>query len=328
MLEFRSTNTVHAPVLEALELIKRYKADVARPAQCYAAGEHVPVDGSRSRPTGGPDVRGRQAGPPRSVRTVYECGVFQALREKLRCKEIWVVGADKWRNPDEDLPADFEAAAGRELRRARASRWTRAQFIDQMRRRSTQRAGGPERRLPRPAAGWRSPNAARPGRSSSPRWTPLPEPRNLRRLKTAIRDRWGMVPLIDMLKETVLRTGCLDAFTPAGRPRAPSTARCSLERLLLLVYAYGTNTGIRAVAAGEHGHTEDDLRYVRRRYLTVEACRQVARVRSPTPPSPPAGPALWGEGTTAVASDSTHFAAFDQNIFTEWHSRYRRPRAC
>jgi TnpA family transposase len=33
---------------------------------------------------------------------------------------------------------------------------------------------------------------------------------------------------------------------------------------------------------------------------------------------------LWGEGTTAVASDSTHFTAFDQNIFTEWHSRYRR----
>ncbi len=40
---------------------------------------------------------------------MYECGVFQALREKLRCKEIWVAGAEKWRNPDLDLPADFEA---------------------------------------------------------------------------------------------------------------------------------------------------------------------------------------------------------------------------
>ena len=36
--------------------------------------------------------------------------------------------------------------------------------------------------------------------------------------------------------------------------------------------------------------------------------------------------ALWGEGTTAVASDSTHFSAFDQNIFTEWLSRYRRAK--
>ena len=45
----------------------------------------------------------------RILRTVYELRVFQALREKLRCKEIWVAGAEKWRNPDLDLPADFEA---------------------------------------------------------------------------------------------------------------------------------------------------------------------------------------------------------------------------
>jgi hypothetical protein len=54
------------------------------------------------------------------------------------------------------------------------------------------------------------------------------------------------------------------------------------ERLLLLIYAYGTSTGtgtgIGAAAAGDHPHTEDDLRYARRRYLTVEACRQAARI--------------------------------------------------
>src|SRR6266542_5296432 len=40
--------------------------------------------------------------------SAYEICTFQALRERLRCKEIWVEGADRWRNPDEDLPADFE----------------------------------------------------------------------------------------------------------------------------------------------------------------------------------------------------------------------------
>ena len=39
----------------------------------------------------------------------YEICVLQALRERLRSKEIWVVGAGRFRNPDEDLPADFEA---------------------------------------------------------------------------------------------------------------------------------------------------------------------------------------------------------------------------
>ena len=50
------------------------------------------------------DARGRR----RVVRMIYEVATFQALREALRCKEIWVVGADRWRNPDEDLPHDYE----------------------------------------------------------------------------------------------------------------------------------------------------------------------------------------------------------------------------
>ena len=43
------------------------------------------------------------------VRMAYEVATFRALREMLRCKEIWVVGAGRYRNPDDDLPKDFEA---------------------------------------------------------------------------------------------------------------------------------------------------------------------------------------------------------------------------
>jgi hypothetical protein len=39
---------------------------------------------------------------------VSEVCTVQALREQLQCKEIWVVGADKWRSLAEDLPTDFE----------------------------------------------------------------------------------------------------------------------------------------------------------------------------------------------------------------------------
>jgi len=37
-------------------------------------------------------------------RLKYELCVLQVLRGRLRCKEIWVVGANRYRNPDEDLP--------------------------------------------------------------------------------------------------------------------------------------------------------------------------------------------------------------------------------
>ncbi len=51
----------------------------------------------------------------------YEVATFRALREQLRCKEIWVAGGWRYRNPDEDLPKDFEAAGWTTTRtRARA----------------------------------------------------------------------------------------------------------------------------------------------------------------------------------------------------------------
>ena len=73
--------------------------------------------------------------------------------------------------------------------------------------------------------------------------TPLdaaPEPRNLRLLKKEIAARWGTVPLIDMLKEAVLRTGCLTAATSAAA-RGDLDPNVLAQRLLLAVYAYGTN---------------------------------------------------------------------------------------
>jgi TnpA family transposase len=94
------------------------------------------------------------------------------------------------------------------------------------------------------------------------------------------------------------------------------------ERLMLAIYAYGTTTGIRSVAAGGgHGHSEDEIRYVRRRCLTRDTAAAVA-IGIANATFAARRRTLWGEGSTAVASDSTHFRSYDQNIFTEWHSRY------
>ena len=262
------------------------------------------------------DKRGRV----RVQRSVYECGVFQTLRDKLRCKEIWVVGADRWRDPDEDLPQDFEERRAENYAALR-KRADAGAFVDQVRGEMRAELAALHDALP--ALDWLEIKAGRKqGAIALSPHDAAPEPRDLRRLKQAIRARWGVVPLLDMLTETALRTGCLAAFTSVGT-RGEIEADVLAERLLLLIYAYGTNAGVRAVAAGDHGHSEDDLRYARRRYFTVPACRQAARaIANTTFTARQAW--LWGEGTTAVASDSTHFTAFDQNIFTEWHSRYRR----
>lgn|GEM_PF-3705110 len=40
-------------------------------------------------------------------RISYEPCVLTQLRECIRSKEVWVVGGDRYRNPDDDLPKDF-----------------------------------------------------------------------------------------------------------------------------------------------------------------------------------------------------------------------------
>ena len=74
----------------------------------YPAGEHVPTHAGITQDWKPLVYRTDQHGRQRVVRTVYEVVTFQALRDHLRCKEIWITGADRWRNPDKDLPADFE----------------------------------------------------------------------------------------------------------------------------------------------------------------------------------------------------------------------------
>ncbi|MGH3533482.1 MAG: Tn3 family transposase [Pseudonocardiaceae bacterium] len=323
-LEFGSTNTVHAPMMTALALIKRYKAERTNHTKYYATGETVPVERIVPAELAELMYRTDKRGRRRILRSVYECGVFQTLRDKLRCKEIWVVGAGKWRNPDEDLPKDYEDNRAENYAKLRkpldAKRFT-AELIEEM----DSELSALHDALSGGGLPWlRIVERNKGGAILLTPLDPAPEPRNLRKLKAAIRTRWGVVPLLDMFTETSLRTGCLDALIPASS-RIDLDPREFFERMLLVIYATGTGAGIRSVAAGDHPYSEDDLRYARRRFLSVPGARQVVKVianatfaaRQTT---------LWGEGTTAVASDSTHFSAYDQNIFTEYHSRYKRAK--
>jgi len=319
VLEFRSNNTAHRPVIDALALIARYAK--AGNLTYYPLGETVPAHrgaaGDWSDLVHRTDTRGRQ----RVARMVYEVVTFQALREQLRCKEIWVVGAESWRNPDEDLPADFDERRAENYHELRKP-LDPTTFIDGLREEMTQALDKLNAALP--TLDWVDVTDRASGAITLSKYDAAPEPGNLRRVKAEVQRRWGTVALIDILKETVLRTGCLaEVSAVAGSGTLP--AEVLAERLMLAIYAYGTNTGIRAVAAGGgHGHSEDDIRYVRRRYLTRDTAQSVA-IGIANATFAARQQSLWGEGSTAVASDSTHVRSYDQNIFTEWHSRYGGP---
>lgn len=67
----------------------------------------VPVDGIIQKKWRDIVIVQSQSGEERINRINYEICVLRALRKSLRNKEIWVTGADRYRDPAEDLPTDF-----------------------------------------------------------------------------------------------------------------------------------------------------------------------------------------------------------------------------
>ena len=253
VLEFGSTNTVHAPMVEALALIKRYKADVPGRVKCYAPGEHVPVDGIIPAELAELMYQGDGKQPPDPAHRVRVRGVPGAAGEAAVQGDL----GGRRREVAQPRPGPacrLRGATGPRTTPNSASRWTPGGSPARCGRRLDAELSALNDALGGKGLAWLK--IAERRNAGAIRLTPLdaaPEPRNLRRLKTAIRDRWGVVPLMDMLTETCLRTGCLNVFTPAGTQNHLDP-QVLFERLLLLIYAYGTGTGIRAVAAGDHAH--------------------------------------------------------------------------
>jgi hypothetical protein len=122
-------------------------------------------------------------------------------------------------------------------------------------------------------------STARNGRGwvGVPKSEKLEEPSNLGALKAEIQRRWGTLDLLDILKDTALLTGFTDEFaTVATREALPRDV--IRRRLLLALFALGTNMGIRQMAA-TGGYVEDEgaLRRVRASHVTRQnLCRDHA----------------------------------------------------
>ncbi|MFO1419538.1 MAG: Tn3 family transposase [Candidatus Competibacteraceae bacterium] len=257
------------------------------------------------------------AGRDRINRVTYEIAVLEALREQLRCKEIWVVGAHRYRNPDEDLPADFDRnrkeyyqALNLPLDAERFIADVQAEMRAALSTFDTGLKQNRHVRLSGKGSGWIT-------------LTPLdaqPAPPHLTALKAELKAIWPMTSLLDMVKETDLRL----AFTEAMKsPTSYETMERSVlqPRLLLCLHGLGTNAGLQRMAGLDSGTTARDLAYVRQRYISVDAMRRAVTIVADGTLRA-RNPAIWGSGTTACASDSKHFGAWDQNLTTQWHVRY------
>jgi Tn3 transposase DDE domain len=113
-------------------------------------------------------------------------------------------------------------------------------------------------------------------------------------------------------------------FLPVLLVRVEAVRYTPLRLRVPALYGLGTNTGFKRLPSADPGTTYSDLRYARSRYIHKEQLRNaIAHVANAIFEIRRAE--IWGEGTTACASDSKKFGAWNQNLLTEWHIRYRGP---
>ncbi|MFE7235912.1 hypothetical protein ACFY3J_36370 [Streptomyces sp. NPDC001231] len=104
VLELKCNNTAYRPVMDAIDLLKRYLDQPIKDGAYFDEAERIPLDGvvPEQWRAAVVDDKGRVERIP------YELCVLVSLRDALRPREIWVAGASRWRNPEDDLPPDFE----------------------------------------------------------------------------------------------------------------------------------------------------------------------------------------------------------------------------
>jgi TnpA family transposase len=311
-LLFCATNETSKPIIEALGLMRKY---VDKNTAFYPEDEYVPFEGVVKSE----QLELVQQGQ-RINRINYELCALSVLRDKLRCKEIYVKGASRYRNPDEDLPTDFNTKRAdyyAELHKPLSA----DAFITAQKQDMKEALELFDRGLPKNKKVEITIKNGKPWIKVTP-VDPQPEPRNLAGLKAEVGRRWNQLYLLDMLKEGDLRIG----FTPLFKSPTPHEIlprEILQRRLLLCLFGLGTNAGIKRVASGSQTESYRDLLYVLHRYINKDGLRAaIAEIANAVLRE--RNIAIWGEATS-LASDSKKFGAWDQNLLTEWHIRYRGP---
>ena len=265
VLEFRSNNVRHRPLIDALEVVKTYLEDEYR--TFYPMDALVPMQDVIPPAMQSWVRQPNRSGNLQVRRTRYELCVLQGLRDQLRSKEIWVVGADRHRNPDEDTPADYQEKRV-EHYQALNLPLDVEDFIKLIQQEMTQALKQfHEGLLTNPYV-----TVSPSGRIGVKKLDKKKPTANLTYLHNHVKQAWGLVSLLDVLKEVDLRVDFTQHFKSlTGESRlSPAVLQ---RRLLLCLYGLGTNTGLSRVWIGNPDVSESNLKYVRRRFISVEGLR-------------------------------------------------------
>jgi len=315
-LDFQPDHKKYAPILDAIAFINAHWNESDSPLYL----ETPPLDESvisKARQEGVVSVKGDIV----SVNKYdYEIAVLERLKIYLGFKGIWVNGSYRYRNPDEDLPPDYHEnlsyyfdLLGLPTEASTKVDDLKKQLAEKLESLNTNIPSNPLVTIEEKKDGKHitiSPSSAQE------------QPKNIEELQREIVKRCSTITLIDVLKECDLLVNFTSQMETLGTKTSFSHEELQL-RLLLSLFAIGTNTGISRIGIANGKVSTSAILYVRDRFLSPTNIRNAIRmvvnkilaIRDPT---------IWGEATTSVACDSTQISAWDQNLLNEWHARYKK----
>lgn len=263
-LDFKSNNDLHQPVIQAVELLKDYESSKQIN---FSQSEQIPL-GTEIIPKKWYDlvVKSDSESELKVNRINYEICVLHALRDKLKCREVWIPFSHNYRNPEEYLPPNFEKNRIQHYEKLHLPIEATEKIEDlkfklntKLSMLNTTISDNKKVTILAKHNGWIS---------IAPNELAL-EPKELTYLKKAVSERWWLISLVDIIKEVDLRIEFSSTFkTLATHERLD---RKDIQvRLLLCLYGIGTNTGLKRVSAGNKGIKYKDLLYVKRKFIHVE----------------------------------------------------------
>lgn len=258
-----------------------------------------------------------------SDRMYAEIAVLRVLQKELKCKNVWIKSTFKYTDPEKDLPQDFwekKQAYCQMLNLPEDGKikipQLKAEMVEAIKAFNDTIKMNPDVKIKKRT----HKSGQTTARLCLTPYQAQQESPNIQALKNEIERLWPNNSLLDMLKEADLRVSLTQDLTKMTN-KVTLDHKILQERLLLCLFAMGTNTELKKVCAGST-HTESDLWYVKKRFITPEGLRHIL-IKLTNSTLAIREEKIWGHEIDLFASDSTKFAVWPGNTMSEYHIRYQ-----
>ncbi|WP_440137185.1 Tn3 family transposase, partial [Francisella philomiragia] len=302
----KSNNTNHQPIIEAVELIKEYfnSSKAYFPKDIEVPTSFLPKKWQARIIDNNENIK----------RICYEVYVLKKLADRIRCREIWIEGSFLHRNPDYDLPKDFNASNPENYDNLSLP-FDAEEFIKKLKENLSKSLEDLNNNIK-----YNRKVRIDDNRIVLSPLEPQKESQNVAYIKKLLQDKWIATNLIDQFKEASLRTKFTESFISYGSKIYLQPTQIA-ERILLVIYGFGTNVGLKHIRAGSPHISYKQLEHIKDYFISKDNIKDAIGIVANALLNQ-RWKALWGEMPIAVAGDSTQFTAYFQNLISEYHNRY------